>query len=142
MGLLRLRDRGVEIKTPDQIALMRRAGRIVGETLQLCRDSIQPGMTADELDRLAETYIRDHEAIPSFKGYLGYPATACVSINAEVVHNRRTPLAAVQETRCTGALKEAVVAGPRSPSPVPPRFSSQRRCSPDAATTRTPALLP
>ena len=86
MGLLRLRDRGVEIKTPDQIALMRRAGRIVGETLQLCRGSIQPGMTADDLDRLAETYIRDHEAIPSFKGYHGFPKTLCVSVNDEVVH--------------------------------------------------------
>src|SRR5262245_1674336 len=86
MGLLRLRDRGVEIKTPDQIALMRRAGRIVGETLQLCRDSIQPGMTADDLDRLAETYIRDHDAVPSFKGYHGFPKTLCVSVNDEVVH--------------------------------------------------------
>ena len=86
MGLLRLRDRGVEIKTPDQIALMRRAGRIVGEALQLCRDSIQPGMTADDLDRLAETYIRDHDAVPSFKGYHGFPKTLCVSVNDEVVH--------------------------------------------------------
>jgi methionyl aminopeptidase len=86
MGLLRLRDRGVEIKAPDQIALMRRAGRIVGETLQLCRDRIQPGMTADELDRLAEGYIRDHGAVPSFKGYHGFPKTLCVSVNDEVVH--------------------------------------------------------
>jgi methionyl aminopeptidase len=86
MGLLRLRDRGVEIKTPDQIALMRRAGRIVGEALQLCRDTIQPGMTADDLDRLAETYIRDHDAVPSFKGYHGFPKTLCVSVNDEVVH--------------------------------------------------------
>ena len=86
MGLLRLRDRGVEIKTADQIALMRRAGRIVGETLQLCRDSIQPGMTADDLDRLAETYIRDHDAVPSFKGYHGFPKTLCISVNDEVVH--------------------------------------------------------
>jgi len=86
MGLLRLRDRGVEIKTPDQIALMRRAGRIVGETLQQCRDSIQPGMTADDLDRLAETYIRDHDAVPSFKGYHGFPKTLCISVNDEVVH--------------------------------------------------------
>ena len=86
MGLLRLRDRGVEIKTPDQIALMRRAGRIVGETLQLCRDRIEPGMTADELDRLAEGYIRDQGAVPSFMGYHGFPKTLCVSVNDEVVH--------------------------------------------------------
>jgi methionyl aminopeptidase len=86
MGLLRLRDRGVEIKTRDQIALMRRAGRIVGETLQLCRDSVRPGMTTDELDRLAETYIRDHGATPSFKGYHGFPKTLCVSVNDEIVH--------------------------------------------------------
>jgi methionyl aminopeptidase len=86
MGLLRLRDRGVEIKTPDQIALMRRAGRIVGETLQLCRDSIRPGMSADDLDRLAEGHIRDNGAVPSFKGYHGFPKTLCVSVNDEVVH--------------------------------------------------------
>jgi methionyl aminopeptidase len=86
MGLLRLRDRGVEIKTRDQIALMRRAGRIVGETLQLCRDSVRPGMTTDDLDRLAETYIRDHGAVPSFKGYHGFPKTLCVSVNDEIVH--------------------------------------------------------
>jgi methionyl aminopeptidase len=86
MGLLRLRDRGVEIKTREQIALMRRAGRIVGETLQLCRDSIHPGMTTDDLDRLAETYIRDHDSVPSFKGYHGFPKTLCVSVNDEIVH--------------------------------------------------------
>ncbi|HYJ70816.1 MAG TPA: type I methionyl aminopeptidase [Nocardioidaceae bacterium] len=86
MGLLRLRDRGVEIKTREQIALMRRAGRIVGETLQLCRDSVRPGMTTDDLDRLAETYIRDHGAVPSFKGYHGFPKTLCVSVNDEIVH--------------------------------------------------------
>jgi methionyl aminopeptidase len=86
MGLLRLRDRGVEIKTRDQIALMRRAGRIVGETLQLCRDSVRPGMTTDDLDRLAESYIRDHGATPSFQGYHGFPKTLCVSVNDEIVH--------------------------------------------------------
>jgi methionyl aminopeptidase len=86
MGLLRLRDRGVEIKTRDQIALMRRAGRIVGETLQLCRESVRPGMTTDELDRLAEGFIRDHGAVPSFKGYHGFPKTLCVSVNDEIVH--------------------------------------------------------
>jgi len=86
MGLLRLRDRGVEIKTPDQIMLMRRAGRIVGETLQFCRDRIRPGMRADDLDRLAEGYIRDQGAVPSFKGYHGFPKTLCVSVNDEVVH--------------------------------------------------------
>jgi methionyl aminopeptidase len=86
MGLLRLRDRGVEIKSPDQIALMRRAGRIVGETLDLCRASVRPGMTTDDLDRLAETYIRDQGATPSFKGYHGFPKTLCVSVNDEIVH--------------------------------------------------------
>jgi methionyl aminopeptidase len=86
MGLLRLRDRGVEIKTRDQIALMRRAGRIVGDALQLCRDSVRPGMTTDDLDRLAESYIRDHGATPSFQGYHGFPKTLCVSVNDEIVH--------------------------------------------------------
>lgn len=86
MGLLRLRDRGVEIKSSDQIALMRQAGRIVGETLELCRASVRPGMTTDELDRLAEDHIRDRGATPSFKGYQGFPKTLCVSVNDEIVH--------------------------------------------------------
>ena len=82
------RDRGIEIKTPEQIDLMRVAGRLVGETLELLREATRPGVTTLELDTLAETHIRDHGGIPSFKGYSHppFPATICASVNDEVVH--------------------------------------------------------
>jgi methionyl aminopeptidase len=85
MGLL---DRGVEIKTPDQIDKMRVAGLLVGETLELLREACRPGVTTAELDSLAEDHIRSHGGIPSFKGYSHppFPATICASVNDEVVH--------------------------------------------------------
>ena len=82
------RDRGLEIKTREQIDLMRVAGRLVGETLELLRTATRPGVTTLELDTLAETHIRDHGGVPSFKGYSHppFPATICASVNDEVVH--------------------------------------------------------
>ena len=86
------RERGVEIKTADQVAVMRRAGLVVGETLELVRRQVRPGMTTAELDALAEEHIRDSGAVPSFKGYHGFPATLCVSVNDQVVHGIPGPL--------------------------------------------------
>jgi methionyl aminopeptidase len=85
MGLL---DRNLEIKTPEQIALMRKAGLLVGETLELLRRAVQPGVTTGELDALAEANIRDHGGVPSFLGYghPPFPASICASVNDEVVH--------------------------------------------------------
>jgi len=80
------RDRGVEIKTPEQIALMREAGLVVGETLDLVRRTVKPGMTTGALDAVAEDHIRSRGATPSFLGYHGFPGTLCVSVNDEVVH--------------------------------------------------------
>lgn len=82
------RDRGLQIKTPEQIDLMRVAGRLVGETLELLRTAALPGVTTQELDSLAETNIRDHGGVPSFLGYgvPPFPATICASVNDEVVH--------------------------------------------------------
>jgi methionyl aminopeptidase len=81
-----LRDRGVEIKTPDQIALMRRAGLVVAETLALLQSAVKPGITTNDLDALAEDSIRSRGATPNFLGYHGFPATICTSVNEEVVH--------------------------------------------------------
>jgi methionyl aminopeptidase len=85
MGLL---DRGVEIKTPDQIDLMRRAGLLTGQTLELLRGACRPGITTGELDALAEDHIRSNGGVPSFQGYgfPPFPATICASVNEEVVH--------------------------------------------------------
>ena len=82
------RERGVEIKTPAQVEAMRAAGLVVGETLELLRRSVRPGLTTLELDRLAEEHIRSSGATPSFLGYGSppFPATLCLSVNDEVVH--------------------------------------------------------
>jgi methionyl aminopeptidase len=80
------RERGVEIKTPEQIARMREAGLVVGQTLQLLREAVAPGVTTRELDAVAAGHIADCGAQPSFLGYHGFPATICTSVNDEVVH--------------------------------------------------------
>ena len=92
------RDRGLEIKTREQIDLMRVAGRLVGETLELLRTATRPGVTTLELDTLAETHIRDHGGVPSFKGYSHppFPATICASVNDEVVHGIPGPRTLVE----------------------------------------------
>ena len=79
-------DRGIQIKTPEQIAGMRRAGLVVGETLELLRSSVRAGLTTGELDAIAEDNIRSSGATPSFKGYHGFPGSICASVNDEVVH--------------------------------------------------------
>ena len=92
------RDRGLQIKTPEQIDLMRVAGRLVGETLELLRTAALPGVTTQELDSLAETNIRDHGGVPSFLGYgvPPFPATICTSVNDEVVHGIPGPRTLVE----------------------------------------------
>jgi len=76
----------VEIKTPEQIDAMRRAGLVVGRTLELLRTSAKAGVTTAELDAIAEDAIRAAGATPSFLGYQGFPASICTSVNDEVVH--------------------------------------------------------
>ncbi len=73
-------------KSEVELSFMREAGRIVAETHRLLRQAIQPGITTKELDHIAETYIRSQGAIPSFKGYNGFPASICASVNDELVH--------------------------------------------------------
>jgi methionyl aminopeptidase len=65
---------------------MRKAGRIVAETIKMIEDKIKPGMATIEIDRAAEEYILARGAKPAFKGYRGFPASVCVSIDSEVVH--------------------------------------------------------
>ena len=78
--------KAASLKTEDQLALMREAGRIVAEVLALVENAVQPGVSTLELDRLAEAHVRARGAVPSFKGYRGFPATLCTSINSEIVH--------------------------------------------------------
>ena len=83
--MFRRKDR-IEVKTPEQILLMRQAGLVVGRTLELLRENVRPGITTRELDAIAEDSIRSAGAVPSFLGYHGYPASICASVNDEVVH--------------------------------------------------------
>ncbi|MGZ4599996.1 type I methionyl aminopeptidase [Oryzihumus sp.] len=76
----------LDVKTPDQIRRMRRAGLVVGDTLALLREQVCAGMTTADLDRMAEEHIRGAGATPSFLGYHGFTGTLCVSVNDEVVH--------------------------------------------------------
>ncbi|TPG13372.1 type I methionyl aminopeptidase [Pedococcus bigeumensis] len=76
----------IETKTPDQILRMRKAGLVVGQTLQLMAQTVRPGMTTKALDELAEEHIRGCGATPSFLGYHGFTGSLCTSVNEEVVH--------------------------------------------------------
>jgi methionyl aminopeptidase len=81
--------RGVEsfrLKRPDEIEKMRVSGRILGACLSHLAASVRPGLTTLDLDREAETFIRDHGCIPGFLGFDGFPNSLCVSINEQVVH--------------------------------------------------------
>nr|WP_320146344.1 type I methionyl aminopeptidase [uncultured Anaeromusa sp.] len=76
----------IVLKSQQEIAYMREAGRIVAETLELIRQAVKPDVTTQELDRIADEYIRERGAIPAFKGYNGFPGSICASVNEEVVH--------------------------------------------------------
>ena len=76
----------IQIKSLDQLKVMRRAGLLVGETLELLRNSIKVGMRTDALDAIAAANIKRGGGTSNFKGYRGFPATICISINDEIVH--------------------------------------------------------
>lgn len=76
----------IYLKTDEEIELMRIANRLVGMTLGELAKHIQPGVSTLQLDRIAETFIRDHGATPTFLGYGGFPNSLCTSINENVVH--------------------------------------------------------
>ncbi len=76
----------IVLKTSRELGFMREACRISAGALQLVGKCVEPGISTAELDKIAEDYIRSQGAIPNFKGYSGYPATACISINNEVIH--------------------------------------------------------
>jgi methionyl aminopeptidase len=87
----RRQDSRIQVKSAAELALMREAGRIVALTLERLQEFVRPGVTTAELDALAEATIRSHGAIPAFKGYRGYPASLCASINQELVHGIPSP---------------------------------------------------
>jgi methionyl aminopeptidase len=76
----------ITLKSAREIEIMRRAGRIVAEVLDLMRQEVRPGVTTSGLDRMAREVIESHGATPSFLGHQGFPASICASVNEEVVH--------------------------------------------------------
>jgi methionyl aminopeptidase len=76
----------ISLKTDEEIEIQRESSLLVGETLAEVARHIRPGIKTIELDRIAETFIRDHKAVPGFKGYGGFPGTLCISVNDQVVH--------------------------------------------------------
>ena len=76
----------IYLKTDEEIELMREANQLVGMTLGEVAKWIEPGITTMKLDTIAEEFIRDHDAVPGFKGYGGFPGTLCLSVNENVVH--------------------------------------------------------
>lgn len=76
----------IQLKNNTQIIAMRDAGRITGEALLYAGEHVKPGVTTGHLDHLVRTYIESHGAKPSFLGYGGFPGSACISVNEEVIH--------------------------------------------------------
>lgn len=76
----------IAIRKPDEIAKLKRAGEIVGKTLQYLQNIVKPGMTLKEIDALGEAYIREHGAVPSFKGLYGFTGSVCTSLNEVCIH--------------------------------------------------------
>jgi methionyl aminopeptidase len=87
----------IVLKSPREIELMREAGRIVALTLAVLAEKAKEGVSTAQLEEWAEEVIRKNKAIPSFKGYRGYPASICVSVNEEVVHGIPSPKRILKE---------------------------------------------
>lgn len=87
----------IQLKTPEQIERMRAAGLVVAAALARMREAVAPGVSTADLDAIAESVIREAGAIPSFKGYYGYPATICSSVNEQVVHAIPSPKQVLRE---------------------------------------------
>src|SRR5258708_27487215 len=85
------REPPIQIKTPGELDAMREAGLVVSRTLDVLTDAVEPGITTADLDAIAAREIRAAGAVPSFKGYHGYPATICTSGNYQIVHGIPSP---------------------------------------------------
>jgi len=105
------RGQAIQIKTPEQFAIMREAGLVVARTLDVVAAAVRPGVSTAELDALAEREIRAAGATPSFLGYHGYPATICTSVNEEIVHGIPTPARRLDEGDIISIDCGAIVGG-------------------------------
>jgi methionyl aminopeptidase len=105
------RPRGVTLKTPEQVSLMRAAGLVVARTLERVAAAVAPGVTTGQLDRIAEQSIREAGAVPSFLGYHGFPGSICASIGPEVVHGIPSAQRVLEEGQLLSIDCGAILAG-------------------------------
>jgi len=101
----------IEYKTPEQLTRMRDAGLVVAATLARLADAVAPGVSTGDLDALAEETIRAAGAVPSFKGYHGYPASICASVNEQIVHAIPSPRQVLRESDVISLDCGAIVDG-------------------------------
>jgi methionyl aminopeptidase len=101
----------IELKSAREIGLMRRGGHILSEVMDRLRAGVKPGMSTLEIDADVEEFIRARGAVPAFKGYRGFPATVCISINEEVVHGIPSATRHVKEGDIVGLDLGCIVEG-------------------------------
>ena len=101
----------IELKSAREIGLMRRAGHILADVVERLRTSVKPGLSTLEIDEDIEEFIRGRGAKPAFKGYRGFPATVCISINEEVVHGIPSAHRHVKEGDIVGLDLGCIVEG-------------------------------
>jgi len=101
----------IVLKSPREIELIRRGGRILAELTERLRVLVRPGLSTQEIDEEVEAFIRARGALPAFKGYRGFPASVCVSINDEVVHGIPSPGRRLKEGDIVGLDLGCIVEG-------------------------------
>jgi len=105
------RDEPIQVKSPAQLAIMREAGLVTAAALRAAAAAVLPGISTAELDAIAEREIRSAGAVPSFKGYHGYPATICTSVNDQIVHGIPSPAQVLREGDIISIDCGAIVGG-------------------------------
>jgi methionyl aminopeptidase len=98
-------------KSAREIGFMRQAGHVLAGVVDMLRETVRPGLSTADIDEEVEEFIRGHKAAPAFKGYRGFPATACISINEEVVHGIPSAHRRVKEGDIVGLDLGCIVGG-------------------------------
>ena len=101
----------IDLKSPRELGLMRRGGHILADVMDRLRTFVEPGMSTQEIDEEVESFIRHRGAVPAFKGYRGFPATVCISINEEIVHGIPSPHRRIKEGDIVGLDLGCIVEG-------------------------------
>ncbi len=101
----------IELKSAREIGLMRAGGHILADVVDRLRETVKPGLSTLEIDEDVEAFIRERGALPAFKGYRGFPATVCISINEEVVHGIPSAHRRIKEGDIVGLDLGCIVEG-------------------------------